>query len=319
MKSALVTGAGGFVGSWLCRALVADGWQVHGTSIEASPLTASDAFRDVQWHFGDLASGTDVEVVRRIVDAAAPDAVFHLAGISFVPAAGDDPVAALGVNAGIGVRVLEAVRRAASRAVDMPRVLFVGSAEQYGRHEPDELPLSEISKLQPRTFYGVTKMAQEEYGFMYHRTHGIPVIATRSFNHSGAGHAPAFVLPALVDRVIAARREGRRSIPLGNTTPIRDYLHVSDVVAAYRLLVERGTPGEAYNVCSGAGVSVLELAHEVLAAAGFDADLVRDPALERSVDVPALVGSNAKLRAATGWTPLKSRSDIISDLLDAAS
>ena len=319
MSTALVTGASGFVGGWLCRSLLADGWTVHGTTMHERDRSPADGLDSVVWHAGDLASGVDVDVVRRAVDAAAPDVIFHLAGISFVPAAGDDPVSALSVNAGVAVRVLEAARRSGAESKRFPRVLLVGSAEQYGRHDVKDLPLTEQSPMLARTFYGVTKMAQEEFGFMYHRTYGLPVVATRSFNHSGPGHSPRFLLPALVERIREARRVGSDVIRIGNGSAVRDYLHVKDVVRAYRALAAVGVPGEAYNVCSGKGVSVSELAAEVLAAAGSSASLQRDPALERTIDVEALIGDNAKLRAATGWSPKFSRTDIISDLLDAAS
>lgn len=314
-----MTGAAGFVGGWLCRSLLSDGWAVHGTALHSDKIDRGGDLAAVQWHVNDLASGDDVDVVRRAVDAAAPDIVFHLAGISFVPAAGDDPVSALAVNAGVGVRVLEAVRRSGAQTRRFPRVLFVGSAEQYGRHDVSNLPLHEQSALLPRTFYGVTKMAQEEFGFMYHRTHGVPVVATRSFNHSGPGHSTRFLLPALVERVRDAGRSGARSIKIGNGRAIRDYTHVKDVVRAYRMLAEAGVPGQAYNVCSGQGVSVSELAAEVLAVAGVTAEVEHDIALEREIDVEALIGDNSKLRAATGWAPSLTRKDIISDLIHAAS
>lgn len=319
MSIALVTGASGFVGGWLCRSLLADGWTVHGTTMLERERSTVDSLDDVVWHVGDLASGEDVDVVRRAVDAASPDVVFHLAGLSFVPAAGDDPVSALAVNAGVGVRVLEAVRRSGAESKRFPRTLFVGSAEQYGRHEMKDLPLTEESPMLARTFYGVTKMAQEEFGFMYHRTYGLPVVATRSFNHSGPGHSSRFLLPALVERIREAGRLGSDVIRIGNGSAVRDYLHVKDVVRAYRMLAATGVPGEAYNVCSGKGVSVSELAAEVLAAAGSAASLQRDPSLERTIDVEALIGDNSKLRNATGWAPEFSRRDIITDLLDAAS
>ena len=319
MRTALVTGASGFVGGWLCRSLLADGWTVHGTTMHERDRSPTDGLGAVVWHVGDLASGEDVDVVRRAVDAAAPDVVFHLAGLSFVPAAGDDPVSALAVNAGVGVRVLEAVRRSGAESQRFPRTLFVGSAEQYGRHDLKDLPLTEKSSMLARTFYGVTKLAQEEFGFMYHRTYGLPVVATRSFNHSGPGHDSRFLLPALVARIREATRVGSDVIRIGNASAVRDYLHVKDVVRAYRMLAASGEPGQAYNVCSGQGVSVGQLAAEVLAAAGSSASVQRDPALERTIDVEALIGDNAKLRAATGWSPECSRTDIISDLLDAAS
>jgi GDP-4-dehydro-6-deoxy-D-mannose reductase len=198
-------------------------------------------------------------------------------------------------------------------------LLLVGSGEQYGAHDASELPLLETAELRPATTYAESKVAQEKGG-MVGQPRRERIIATRSFNHSGPGQSPKFFLPGLVARVRAAGPGGE--IPIGNTDVIRDFLHVEDVVSAYISLVAHGTPGEVYNVCSGDGVRIGDLAAEVIAIAGTRATLKVDPALQRAVDVPALVGSNAKLRAATGWAPKKSRSDMISDLfasLDAAS
>jgi GDP-4-dehydro-6-deoxy-D-mannose reductase len=99
---------------------------------------------------------------------------------------------------------------------------------------------------------------------------------------------------------------------------IRDYLHVGDVVSAYLLLLEKGAAGEVYNVCSGQGVTVRELAQRVLSRMGIAAEITPDPALVRPVDVPILVGDNGKLRGATGWSVTRSIDDIIDDLVHAA-
>jgi GDP-4-dehydro-6-deoxy-D-mannose reductase len=149
------------------------------------------------------------------------------------------------------------------------------------------------------------------------RADEVRVVATRSFNHSGPGQASHFLLPALVGRALDARRAGRATVPIGNREPIRDYLHVEDVAAAYLALVERGVSGEVYNVCSGEGVSVGDLAAAVLQRAGVRADITTDPALVRPVDLPALVGSPRKLRGALGWVPRRTRADIIDDLIHA--
>jgi GDP-4-dehydro-6-deoxy-D-mannose reductase len=152
------------------------------------------------------------------------------------------------------------------------------------------------------------------------------VLCTRSFNHSGRGQQKSFLLPALVDRALAARsatngerRRPHQAIQIGNTDVVRDFLHVEDAVRAYVLLTEEGIAGEVYNVCSGQGVTVGDVAREVLSAAGVDAELVGDDALRRAVDVPVLVGSNEKLRTDTDWMPRRTRADIITDLIHAAS
>ena len=315
---ALVTGAAGFVGQWVCRALLRDGWAVTGASLDGAPhagiLTAAERAA-VRWEAGDL---RDDATLDRLL-ALRPTAILHLAGIAFQPSAGVDEAETLRINAGVAERLLAALaaRRSGAAALD-PMVLVVGSGEQYGAHAAAELPLRETAECRPVTVYARSKLAQERAALAAHAAQGLRVVCVRAFNHSGPGQGGQFLLPALVQRARAARAAGT-AVSIGNTDVIRDFLHVEDVVTAYISLVSRGTPGEVYNVCSGEGVRVGDLAQEVLAAVGVRAPLVVDPALQRAVDVPALVGSNAKLRAATGWTPVKSRSAIIQDLLDAAS
>lgn len=319
---ALVTGAGGFVGQWLCRALLRREWTVTGTTLGFAPepgiLSPAELMR-MHWRGINLRPGTDRRTLASLLERERPDAIFHLAGISFVPAAGDDPIAALDTNVGAAVRLTEALRLQRDAGGPDATLLVVGSAEQYGRHDEGEMPLTERAECRPRTLYAATKCAQEHFALAAARHDGLRVVATRSFNHSGRGQSPSFLLPALVQRAVAARATPGAPVPIGNTETVRDFLHVEDVVDAYIALVERGRPGEVYNVCSGEGVTVGTVAREVLARAGVTGALRPDAGLQRAVDVPALVGDNSKLRAETGWTPARSRADIISDLLDATS
>lgn len=319
---ALVTGAGGFVGQWLCKALLREGWQVAATTIGTLPpvgtLSGSE-LSAIHWRAIDLRLGAEERrSFRALLEAQPPDAIFHLAAVSFQPAAGRDRATALGVNVGALALLLDGLQEPRRAGVLDPVLLVIGSGEQYGRHPAEAQPLPETAACAPLTFYGATKLGQEAVALSAFRSDGVRVIATRSFNHSGAGQAPQFLLPALVQRAVAARRDGT-AVSIGNTETVRDFLHVEDVVAAYISLVARGTPGEVYNVCSGSGVRVGELAAEVLAATGVRTAPQPDPALQRTVDVPMLVGDPGKLRAATGWTPRRSRTDIITDLLNAAS
>lgn len=319
---ALVTGAGGFVGQWLCRALLQRDWTVTGTTLGFAPepgiLEPAELMR-MHWRGINLRPGTDRRTLGSLLERERPDAIFHLAGISFVPAAGEDPIAALETNVGAAVRLVEALRAQRDSGGPDATLLVVGSAEQYGRHDAGTMPLREPMECRPRTFYAATKCAQEHFALAAARHDGLRVVATRSFNHSGRGQAPSFLLPALVRRALAAREAPGAAVPIGNTGTVRDFLHVEDVVAAYIALVERGRPGEVYNVCSGQGATVGDIATEVLARAGVTGPLAPDSTLQRTVDVPVLVGDNTKLKGDTGWSPTRSRADIISDLLNAAS
>jgi GDP-4-dehydro-6-deoxy-D-mannose reductase len=314
---ALVTGAAGFVGQWLCRALLADGWAVTGASLEGAPQrgTLTPAERSaVRFETADLRDGA---VLPALLDRVRPDAVFHLAGVAFVPAAGAAPSGAWAANVLPAVELMAALApRVATGTLD-PVVVIAGSAEQYGAHPGSAQPLREDAALQPRSVYAATKVAQEVAVQQAHRAHGIRAVLTRPFNHSGPGQAPEFLLPALVRRALAAKVSGAAGIPLGNSAPIRDFSHVADVVAAYVVLAGHGTPGEVYNIASGTGWSVGDLAALVCERVGVSARLVPDPDLQRSVDVPMLVGDHTKLRAATPWAPTHDVPAIIDDLINA--
>jgi GDP-4-dehydro-6-deoxy-D-mannose reductase len=315
---ALVTGAAGFAGQWLCRELLHSGWDVWGARLDASlPPGAldADASKSVRWWQGDLRAPS---AAHDAIDASTPDAIFHLAGIAHVPSADADPAGTLDVNVIVASRLLGDVRtRRAAGTLD-PVVVVVGSGEQYGRHDAAELPLDEDAAQRPMGVYAASKAAQEVLALEAHRTGGVRVIAARPFNHTGPGQTPNFVIPALVRRAVALRGTANPLV-MGNTDTVRDFSHVEDVARAYLALAERGVPGEAYNIASGDGTTMASLALRILALAGVAAKLQSDPALVRPSDVPALVGSAAKLRAATGWAPRHSLDTILEELIRAAS
>ncbi len=322
MPKALVTGAGGFVGQWLCRALLRQGWSVTGTTVGFAPepgVMSPGELMQMYWRSMDLRPGVDRRTVFGLLERERPDAIFHLAAIAFVPAAGEDPMRALESNVTAAVRLVDAVRQHRAAGTLDPSILVIGSAEQYGRHEASAMPLAETDELRPRTFYAATKCAQENFSLAAARADGSRILATRSFNHSGRGQGKSFLMPALVERVRAARETPSAPIAIGNTETVRDFLHVEDVVAAYIVLMDRGRAGEVYNVCSGEGASVGTIAGEVVARAGLTNPVTVDPALQRAGEVPVLIGDNRKLTADTGWHPTRSRADIIDDLLNAAA
>ena len=298
--------------------MLAQGWDVYAAGVGAPAAgILNDAERGaIRWITLDVRSRADVVAA---LDASLPDAIVHLAGISYLPSADDAPADAWAVNVIGAVTVLAEVGRRRQAGRLDPRVLVAGSAQQYGRHDPSELPLRETAEQRPLTVYAASKAAQELAALQAFRADGVQAIATRSFNHSGVGHDAHFLLPALVRRTLALRTGGGTTLRVGNADTIRDYLHVGDVVDAYLALLERGVPGEAYNVCSGEGVAVRDLTARVLERAEVRADIASDPSLQRATDVPALVGSPEKLARATGWRPRRTRDDIIDELLHAAT
>ena len=288
---AFVTGGSGFVGGWLQRHLaeVGDDVVAVGEEVEIS----------------------DAAAVREAVTAARPDAIYHLAARAHVGDSWGDPVATVEVNTLGTLHVLEAARALPAP----PRVLLVSSAEVYGVVRPDELPVAEERLLRPVTPYAASKAAAEDLGLQAWLGYELPVVRARAFNHAGPGQAPTFLVSALCRRVVEAERAGAAEIAVGNLDPERDFTDVRDVVRAYRLLVEHGAPGEAYNVCSGTSVAVRHVAERIVEISGSGLTLREDPGLLRPVEVPVLRGSNDRLRTATGWSPEIALDETLRDCL----
>ncbi len=291
---AFVTGGHGFVGPHLLAHLEASGDDVVAPHQNEVDLDDQDA------------------ITKAVVDAQ-PDAIYHLAALAHVGESWANPARTFDVNAVGTLRLLEA-----ARLVDpKPRVLLIGSAEVYGPVTPAEVPIEETRPLNPVTPYAVSKVAAEYLGIQYYAGFDVPVLRARSFNHIGPGQAGRFLVSDLASRIAEAKKTGEGVLRVGNTSPRRDYTDVRDVVRAYRLLITAGEAGEAYNVCSGVDVSVAQLAHKLLELAGVDLAIETDPSLLRPIDVPVLVGSNKKLRQATGWSPSYSLDDTLQAVLAA--
>jgi GDP-4-dehydro-6-deoxy-D-mannose reductase len=301
----LVTGANGFVGKHLCKHLREKGDEVveaHGPPSQGAPAARTSL--DV----------TDPANVRTVVEAARPDAVIHLAGLSSVAMSHQDPCRAFSVNTLGAVNVLAAARDVAPKA----RILLIGSAEMYGS-VPAGARASEDSPLRPSSPYASSKVAAEVAGFQFHRATGLEVIGVRSFNHIGAGQASSFVVPSFARQIQAIRgRSGPAVLRVGDLTVTRDFSHVANVVEAYRVLTLKGAAGEAYNVCSGEGRTIRSLLDEMLQIAGASATIEVDRLRLRPSDVPNLVGDATKLRK-LGWQPRRSVRDALRDALEEAA
>ena len=309
---AFITGADGFVGQWLVRELQDAGYEVHGGSRAARmPLRTLDAMRanEMHWHRIDL---TEPESLCAAVSAARPDAVFHLAAQSSVPASIADPADTFEVNLLGTVRLLDACRREAPDAM----LVVAGSAEVYGIADPAQMPLREDAPLRPANPYAGSKAAAEVSTLQYARSGWVRALVTRSFNHTGPGQSEAFAAPAFAKQISAIRSGAQAPVlRVGNLGAFRDFLDVRDVVAAYRLLAQRGGPCNVYNVCSGTAVSMREIVDGLVRIAGVEVTIEEDPARMRPSDTPLLVGDSSALQRATGWTPTIPLVQTLTDLL----
>lgn len=300
----LVTGAAGFVGRHLVRELESAGHKVATT--DALPADAPAAAGLPGYAPADL---RDPAAMRALVRAARPDAVVHLAGVSFVPDGARDPTLALSVNIGGTWNLAEALAAEAPRA----RLLFVSTAQVYGTR-PSPAPFREDSPLRPLSLYAVTKAAGESLLLARQAAGSLDALVARPGNHTGPGQSPKFVAPAFARQVLAARRGEIAAIRVGNLDSVRSFADVRDVVRAYRLLLEKGASGGVYNVAADANVRIGDLLSRLLALAGCSAPVETDPALWRPTDACQDIDTS-RLRADTGWAPALSLDDTLRDLL----
>jgi GDP-4-dehydro-6-deoxy-D-mannose reductase len=306
----LITGATGFVGTHLRRYLEQETeWDVVGTAYPHLPQDYRGSSRE-QLIPLDL---TDREATEAALQAHKPDYIVHLAAQSHVPTAYRRPWETLRNNILAQLNLLEGCV-----TLDLaPRILVIGSGEEYGRTTAEELPFSEDHPLRPENPYSVSKVTQDVMGYQYFVSYGLPIIRMRPFNHVGPGQSPRFVVPAFASQV--AEIEAGRQPPVlhvGNLSPARDFTDVRDVVRAYHLALLDAEAGEAYNVASGTPRPIRSIVDQLLALANVDIGIERDPAKYRPADVPVIYGSAAKLRADTGWTPCIPFSQTIGDVLE---
>ncbi|WP_141621064.1 GDP-mannose 4,6-dehydratase [Myxococcus sp. AB036A] len=297
----LVTGADGFVGRHLCALLRAAGDEVveaHGPRGEGINSNAL--------HF-DVANEASVKAA---VAEVKPEGIIHLAGFSSVAKSHHNPSRVFAVNTMGVVHLLTAVRESVPKA----RVVLVGSGEVYGP-VPEGTRATEDTPAVPLSPYAASKSAAELAAVQFHRSYGLEVVMARPFNHLGAGQDPTFVVPSFAAQI--------RAIGLGTVDPVlrtgnldavRDFSHVRDVVEAYRLLLDKGESGQAYNIGSGEGRTIRSLLEEMLSLAGVNARIELDPARLRPSDIPSLVGAPDKLKA-LGWAPKLTVADALRDVL----
>lgn len=311
----LVTGADGFVGRHLVRHLLQRG--------DAVAAGCRPGGARVDWLAGAQAGArvdplslevTDADSVRAAL-AWRPEAVVHLAAIASVRRAQADPGAAWDVNASGTARLVAAAAELREAGTADPVVLVISSGEVYGAGAG--VARVETDPLLPASAYAASKVGAEVAALEAWRRSGLRVVVARPFGHTGPGQTQDYVLPSWVARLKEARASCATQVAVGNLAPVRDLLDVRDVVAAYRLLLERGGPGETYNVSRGDGLGLAEVFRRLAELMGAVIEPVTDPALARRSDIPHLVGDSTKLRRAAGWAPAISLERTLQGLVDA--
>ena len=309
----LITGITGFVGSYLADYILEHHPEVElfGACRWRSPLdNIKHLIGLVPIIVGDL---IDPSAVRHILEASKPDRIFHLAAQSYVPASFRQPRETLNTNIMAELNLLHGLREKLAGSM-----LVAGSSEEYGKVERGTGPINEQHELLPLSPYAVSKVCQDLLAYQYNQAYGVHVVRTRAFNHEGPRRGDVFATSAFCKQ-IAQIETGlqKNKILVGNLEAIRDYTDVRDIVKGYWLALEKGSPGDVYNFCSGAATgiwynpannkriwSISELLTFLLKQAQVtDIEVVKDPERYRPADVPFLFGDFTKANQELGWKP----------------
>jgi GDP-4-dehydro-6-deoxy-D-mannose reductase len=291
---ALITGAGGFIGSHMADLLVEKGLDVSGT--------VNDGTRNVDHLKGKIkiinCDISDKAAVEKLINEIKPDYVFHMAAQSFVIPSWQDPERTFKTNILGTLYLLDALWKVMQNAV----IAVACSSAEYGINYPDEIPIKESKVFRPSSPYAVSKVAVDMISNLYAKTYRMKIVRIRFFNTSG----PRKTMDACSDfaRGVAEVEKGIKPfVTVGNLDGVRDITDARDAVRAVWLLTEKGAYGDAYNVCSGQGYKVRDLLNRLVAMSAKKIEIrERDPEKLRPIDDPIFIGDNSKIRS-LGWKP----------------
>lgn len=307
-KKALIIGGAGFVGGYLARHLRDDlGYETIITKLKNETIDA-EGFEICDLDILDRANTENV-----LSDIKA-DVIFHLAAQSSVAVSWKNPQLTVNVNVTGCLNILESVRFMEGYS---PKILLIGSGEEYGLLPKGTSLVSEETPINPGNPYAVSKAAQNMFGALYSKVYGMRIVMVRAFNHIGAGQLPQFVTADFCRQaaeIVCGKREN--VIRTGNLSAKRDFTDVRDVVRAYGMLAEKGRDGETYNVGSGKSISIEELLCKIIELSGVSIKREIDPKRLRPSDIPEIRADISKLQRDTGWSPQIELSQTLGEMLE---
>ena len=303
MSRVLIFGAGGFVGSYLCKEFLNNGYKVSGTDKgEGSALPS-----EVDFYKTDLMQADEVE---KLIGQIQPDIIVNLAAISSVGASWNMPQTTMAINVIGALNIMEAARKSEQK----PRILFVGSSEEY---VISENPLDENTQLNANNPYGISKVTQEQFAKLYREQYGLKIYCVRPFNHTGIGQRDTFVLPSFCKQVAEIDKSGKDGkIQVGNLKVKRDFSHVKDVVRAYRMIVESDNCNQIYNVGSGNAYSLEDMLTYIIGLSNQNIEIEVDQNRIRPTDQPVICCDRSLIGKELGWEPQYNVYDALKEMFD---
>ena len=302
MKRMLITGFSSFVSRHFLNYLVENNlsYEVLGVDVNPPKFAMEDYAPTLAMSFEQV-NLLDKEAVEDMIATFRPDYILHLASFSSVAYSWQHPADCFMNNTSIFLNVTEALRK---HDLCDCRLLSVGSSEEYGDVKKEELPLQEDMPLVPVNPYAVARVSQEMMAKVLADSFGMQIMLTRSFNHMGPFQDERFVIPSFVRRILDIAESGAKSgeIETGDTSIVRDFVDVRDVVRAYYRLLLDGKAGEVYNICGEKGVSLAEVVDQIADIVGVSVTTRVNPDFVRPGDNQVVIGSAEKIRQDIGWT-----------------
>jgi GDP-4-dehydro-6-deoxy-D-mannose reductase len=305
----LVIGAAGFVGGHLINLLCSlPEVEAYATKLEneniESKLPADNIINL------DILDRNKVDL---ILGKLYPDYIIHLAAQSSVSFSWKAPALTYNINVIGAINVLEAVRKANI----CTRLLFIGSAEEYGNVKLEELPINESANIVPGNPYAISKVSQEMAALLYKDAYKMDIVLVRAFNHIGPGQSPTFALPGFAKQIAEIEKGIQKPVILtGNLDAKRDFTDVRDIVRGYWGLLQRGKSGEIYNIGSGRSFSIRNLLNRLIGMSSMKIEVQTDPDKLRPVDIPELRADISKIQSHIDWQPQIEMDKTLSDTLD---
>lgn len=301
---ALITGVNGFVGNYLSKYLVEQGYTVYGTVIEDNVVMENVHIKKMNL--------LNKDEVTKTIKSINPDQIYHLAGQSAVGLSWKEPTLTMDVNINGTINLLDAVRE---NSIDT-KVLIIGSSDQYGVIKPEDCPISEDHQLNPSSPYAISKVTQEQISKLYIKSYKMNIIMVRAFNHIGPMQSKNFVVSDFASKIAEIEKGAEPVIRVGNLEAYRDFTDVRDIVRGYYMLMKSGKIGEVYNIGSGNAYKIQDILDILLSLSTTKIKVETDPDKLRPSDVPLIQCHNSKIKSHINWMPQYDIKNTLKDTLD---
>ena len=298
MYKYIITGFSGFVSRNFLEYLNDNSLSSHILGIDVNnPVFDLNSFEHLKIKF-EKSDLKDKEKLCKLVYDFRPDYILNLASYSSVEGSWKRPASSFQNNVNIFLNLLEVIKMIRLNC----RILAVGSSEEYGEVNVQDLPLKENQKLNPSSPFGIARLSQELIAKLYVNVYGLDIVMTRSFNHIGAGQKDNFAVSSFAKQLVGIKKRSSNEFVLaGDVSIVRDFIDVRDVVRAYHLLLLKGRKGEIYNICSGYGISLQNIIQIMCEILEVDISIKEDKKLNRPKDNPVIIGSNEKIKREINW------------------